>query len=111
MDADGSNVVQVTNTNAVEEHPTWSADGTRIVFSSTRDGNFELYVMNVDGSSQTRLTNDAASDNAPFVAPMTGCAASPSSPPKRVRDKRSATPGEAGSSRLPTAFFAMWESG
>jgi hypothetical protein len=37
----------------------------KIVFSSQRDGNSEIYVMNADGSNQTRLTNDAASDQTP----------------------------------------------
>lgn len=34
----------------------------KIVFSSNRDGNDEIYVMNPDGSGQTRLTDNAASD-------------------------------------------------
>ena len=32
------------------------ADGSKIAFSSSRDGNYEIYVMNADGSGQTRLT-------------------------------------------------------
>lgn len=34
----------------------------KIVFESSRDGNSEIYVMNGDGTHQTRLTNDASSD-------------------------------------------------
>ncbi len=30
--------------------PAWAPDGTRIAFSSNRDGNEEIYVMNLDGS-------------------------------------------------------------
>src|SRR2546430_3418056 len=37
-------------------------DGRQIAFTSARDGNQQIYVMNTDGSGQTRLTNDAASD-------------------------------------------------
>jgi Tol biopolymer transport system component len=33
-----------------------------ILFTSTRDGNYEIYVMNSDGSGQTRLTTDLGSD-------------------------------------------------
>jgi Tol biopolymer transport system component len=37
----------------------------KIVFQSTRDGNSEIYVMNADGSGQTRLTNNSAWDATP----------------------------------------------
>jgi TolB protein len=37
----------------------------KIAFASDRDGNYEIYVMNSDGSFQTRLTNNAASDSDP----------------------------------------------
>ena len=41
----------------------------RIAFASDRDGNFEIYVMNADGSGVTRLTNNPASDGAPAWSP------------------------------------------
>jgi VCBS repeat-containing protein len=40
-----------------------------IVFSTTRDGNSEIYVMGVDGTSQTRVTNDPAADAFPAWSP------------------------------------------
>lgn len=40
-----------------------------IAFTSERDGNDEIYVMNADGSHQTRLTNDPASDREPAWSP------------------------------------------
>ena len=50
-------VVRLTEGSEWNMNPVWSPDGSRIAFSSTRDGNaFELYVMNADGSEQTRLT-------------------------------------------------------
>jgi Tol biopolymer transport system component len=42
---------------ATDYNPAWSPDGTKIAFVSERDGNPELYLMNADGSNQTRLTN------------------------------------------------------
>ncbi|HEX6315654.1 MAG TPA: hypothetical protein VFZ73_12380 [Gemmatimonadaceae bacterium] len=41
----------------------------RIVFESDRDGNVEVYIMNADGSSQTRLTNNPAYDGVPAMSP------------------------------------------
>ncbi len=36
----------------------WSPDGSKITFLSTRDGNFEVYTMNADGSNPTNLSNN-----------------------------------------------------
>jgi dipeptidyl aminopeptidase/acylaminoacyl peptidase len=47
----------------------WSPDGTKIAFATERDGDFEIYVMDADGSHQTRLTNDPAGDLHPAWSP------------------------------------------
>lgn len=49
--------------------PVFSPDGTRIAFSSNRDGNNEIYVMNVDGSNVRRLTNHRSIDTTPTWSP------------------------------------------
>src|SRR5688500_4859807 len=36
--------------------PSSPASGGKIAFTSNRDGNYEIYVMNAEGSNQTRLT-------------------------------------------------------
>ena len=41
----------------------------KIAFTSDRDGNPEIYVMNADGSGQTRLTNNGADDRRPAFSP------------------------------------------
>jgi len=43
----------------------WSPDGSKISFASDRDGNFEIDVMNADGSRQTRLTSNSGVDLLP----------------------------------------------
>ncbi len=43
--------------------------GTKVAFVSERDGNLEIYVMNADGSNQTRLTNNPADDWKPSWSP------------------------------------------
>ncbi|MCH8275629.1 MAG: PD40 domain-containing protein, partial [Armatimonadetes bacterium] len=43
--------------------------GAKIAFSSKRDGNSEIYIMNADGTGLTNLTNIAAFDWAPAFSP------------------------------------------
>ena len=38
---------------------------TKIAYTSKKDGNFDIYVMNADGSKQIRLTNNPAYDGFP----------------------------------------------
>jgi hypothetical protein len=54
-----------------DQNPRWSPDGSRIAFDSTRHGldNKELYVMNADGSNQTRLTDNIDEDRFPSWSP------------------------------------------
>lgn len=53
---------------AVEPWP-WPPDGHFIAFTSQRDGNFEIYVMQVDGTCLTNLTNNPALDCCPTWSP------------------------------------------
>jgi TolB protein len=57
INPDGSGQQQLTTAGNNEE-PTWSPDGRHLVFTSTRDGRRDLYVMHADGSEQRRLTNN-----------------------------------------------------
>jgi Tol biopolymer transport system component len=41
----------------------------QIAFVSNRDGNYEIYKMNMDGTGQTRITNDASIDDYPSWSP------------------------------------------
>ena len=49
--------------------PAWSPDGRKIAFTSERDGNSEVYVMNANGSGQRNLTRDPAYDADPTWSP------------------------------------------
>src|SRR5215470_4009066 len=44
------------------EFPQWSWDGAQIVFTSDRDGDLELYLVNADGSNLRRLTSSPGRD-------------------------------------------------
>ena len=69
MDADGSNQVRLTDNDAEDVEPTWSPDGTQIAFTSSRDGNPDIYVAAADGSDQRPLTTDPAPDEGPAWSP------------------------------------------
>ena len=56
-------MIRLTNTLAIDRTPAWSSDGARIAFNSERDGQSEIYIMNADGSDQTRLTWGLAHDH------------------------------------------------
>jgi TolB protein len=62
MDADGSHDRAVTAVETRDENAMWSPDGRFIVFQSVRNGNFEIYRVNADGSDPVRLTDHPAWD-------------------------------------------------
>jgi hypothetical protein len=72
MNPDGTGQSNITNNQAGDRAPSFSPDGSKIVFESDRDGNGEIYLMNADGSFQTRLTNDASFDYEPAFSPDGG---------------------------------------
>jgi Tol biopolymer transport system component len=67
MNADGSAVSNISNSVGPDDQAAWSPDGTRIAFTSDRLDNggscpvfwdcTKVFVMNADGSAQSRLTN------------------------------------------------------
>lgn len=77
MDPDGSNAVPIsTDTTVRRGDLAWAPSGTQIYFSgypadSSSQG-YDLYVMNIDGSGETRLTTDA-----PLTSSFRSCAISP----------------------------------
>ena len=62
MDSDGQNEVRLTDSSAQDRWPTYSPDGQSLVFHSDRDGNWEIYMMNLDGTAQQNLTQNSANE-------------------------------------------------
>ncbi len=72
MNADGSGQTRLTESGGFDKEPSWSPDGTQIVFASDRESDSmitDIYVMNADGSGQTRLTESGGSDYQPSWSP------------------------------------------
>ncbi len=62
VNADGSDLIQLTDSQGINHSPDWSPNENLISFVSERDRNPEIYVMNADGSNQVRLTNSESQD-------------------------------------------------
>ncbi len=71
INPDGTGLTQLTNTDdgISNANPDWSPDGSQIAFTTNRDQDFELYIMNADGSNPSRLTNTIGADLQPSFSP------------------------------------------
>ena len=52
----------------VDQDPSWSPDGRKIVFASDRRGKRDIYTIDLDGNNLTRLTSEFGSCTAPMVS-------------------------------------------
>lgn len=66
---DGSDLRQLTDTDGYDAEATFSPMGDRIVFTSVRDGDLDLYSMAPDGSDVVRLTDRLGYDGGAFYSP------------------------------------------
>lgn len=69
VNADGTDKRVLTSGGYSDLYPEWSPDGTKIAFSSNRQGTSSIYVMNADGSSVQRVTDDGGNDRYPTWSP------------------------------------------
>lgn len=69
VNSNGTGPAQLTNNATADLDPAWSPDGSKLAFSSERDGNLEIYVMNADGTNVVRLTTAPGSDARPTWSP------------------------------------------
>lgn len=68
-DLKGNITKQLTNSPGYDAEATVSPDGKKIVFTSDRSGDLELYTMNIDGSDVKQITTDLGYDGGAFFSP------------------------------------------
>jgi Tol biopolymer transport system component len=66
---DGSDPRRLTHGDADAWWPSWSPDGTQIAFQSNPDGQWDIYVIDADGTNVRQLTTGGASDQEPAWRP------------------------------------------
>jgi len=59
----------VTSIASTATSPSWAPDGGRLAFASSKRGQYEIYVTDVDGKGLKRLTSSAAEDIDPAWSP------------------------------------------
>jgi Tol biopolymer transport system component len=70
INVDGSNLRQLTSHSKYDVQPTWSHNGSTIVFSRFEaDLPYQIYVMNSDGSNQHNITNTHSNEYTPCWSP------------------------------------------
>lgn len=65
----GEIVTKLTNTTGYDAEAVVSPKGDKIVFTSDRSGDLELWIMDIDGSNQKQITHDLGYDGGAFFSP------------------------------------------
>ena len=68
-DRDGSNLKPLIKSPGYDAEAVYSPDGGMIAFTSTRDGDLEIYIMKTADGSIWRVTNNPGYDGGPFFSP------------------------------------------
>ncbi len=60
--AQGGTAHQLTSNAAYDAYPVWSPNGQQIAFASAREGSLDVFVIDKDGGTPTRLTTDSGNE-------------------------------------------------
>ncbi len=71
LDAVNGGIRRIIDMDEIEQEnaPAFSPDGKKVAFSGTKDGKFDIFVLDLDSTTITRLTDDTIFDGAPSFAP------------------------------------------
>lgn len=86
-DMNGNILKQLTNEPGYDAEATVSPKGDKIVFTSDRSGDLELYTMNLDGSDVKQITSELGYDGGAFFSPDGSQLIFRSSRPKTKEEK------------------------
>lgn len=67
--SDGSDRIQITQSDSMDVYPSWSPDGSKIAFTSNRDGSPDLYVRDLEEEQVTQITDHDSTDSFPRWSP------------------------------------------
>ncbi|HZL85839.1 MAG TPA: hypothetical protein VFD07_10735 [Candidatus Krumholzibacteria bacterium] len=90
-DPDGSNLSRLTMTEGYDAEATIAPDGSRILFTSERDGDLDVYSMRLDGTDVRRLTTGLGYDGGAFYSPDSKRIVWRASRPQSAEDKAAYT--------------------
>ena len=68
----GGNGHPLTGQDSANIQPSWSPDGSHVVFASNLDGTYHIYVVSANGSNETQLTSGSWNDTHPVWSPEGG---------------------------------------
>jgi len=68
MNADGTNVVALTDNDVIDGTPVFTPDGRFVIYASEQDGNLDVFRMKADGSGKINLTRHPGTDGHPKVS-------------------------------------------
>jgi TolB protein len=68
-DLDGKIVKRLTDTPGYDAEATLSPDGTKMIFTSMRDGDLDLYIMDLNTYKVKRITNTLGYDGGAWFSP------------------------------------------
>ena len=72
MSRDGRGQVMLTDGPSNNQSPTWSADSRKLVFASDRDGDWEIYLLDLATRAVMRLTDNTWDDTQPDWSKISG---------------------------------------
>jgi dipeptidyl aminopeptidase/acylaminoacyl peptidase len=106
MNTDGVGVTLNPNPAGAYEDvdPAWSPDGLHIAFASNRGGNYDIYVMNANGTGVTRVTSEPRADRYPAWSPSGMLAYRGYANPTGGSQIFVARPDGSGATALPKTF-------